>query len=208
MEGRPLAAGELARLARVAPSTISEHLAALVEGGLVVVVNAGRHRYYRLINPEVAAALEALSRICPTTPVRSLRQANAARSLRLARRCYDHIAGTLGVALFERMLSLGWLEQGSTADFVVTSLGDSGLAGLGVDVPACRRSRRHFARPCVDWTERRAHLAGSLGAGIATAMFDRGWVRTVATGRGLRISPDGLTGIREAFDLSMEALDG
>lgn len=208
MDGRALTAGELARLAGVRPSTISGHLGDLVDRGLLAVVAAGRHRYYRLASAEVAAALEALSRICPATPVRSLRQSATDRSLRLARMCYDHVAGALGVALLDQMLAGGWLvgDPATAGALPRGSLevteGTAGLfARLGVDVADCRRSRRHLARPCLDWSERRMHLAGSLGAATATAMIDRGWLRRASSGRGLRITQAGGHGLGEVFGI-------
>jgi DNA-binding transcriptional ArsR family regulator len=146
MEGQALTVGELARIAGVQVSTISEHLSQLLDGGLVEAITAGRHRYYRLANPEVADALEAFSRICPDTPVRSLRQSIADRSLRQARLCYDHVAGVLGVTLLDQMRTLGWLANGSGPDLDVTEPGAQALAGIGIDLPGCQRARRHFAR--------------------------------------------------------------
>jgi DNA-binding transcriptional ArsR family regulator len=203
--GRPLAAGELARLAGVRPSTISEHLAMLVDGGLLAVVDAGRHRYYRLASTAVAEALEALSLICPATPVRSLRQSNAARSFELARTCYDHLAGALGVAMLDAMLDRDWLID-HRAEFAVTSAGAAQFSRLGVDVAACRRARRHFARPCLDWTQRRRHLAGALGAAITTALIGRDWLRPDSADRGVRITRTGETGLRAAFGIHAATL--
>ncbi|HEY3867758.1 MAG TPA: winged helix-turn-helix domain-containing protein [Actinocrinis sp.] len=199
MEGLPLTAGELAQRAGVQASTISEHLAELLDGGLVAVIAAGRHRYYRLSNPQVAAALEALGHICPETPVRSLRQSNADRAMRRARLCYDHLAGTLGVTLLERMRSDGWLIVGAGADFEVAEPGVRALTSLGVDLQGCRRSRRHFARPCLDWTERRPHLAGALGAAVAGALLDRQWLRRTGAGRGVEVTGAGGRGLRSVF---------
>jgi DNA-binding transcriptional ArsR family regulator len=139
MEGRALTAGELARIAGVRASTVSEHLSQLLDGRLVEATTAGRHRYYRLASTEVAGALEAFSRICPNTPVRSLRQSIAYRSMRQARMCYDHVAGVLGVTLLDQMRSLGWLASDSGPDFDVTKPGAQALAGLGVDLSTCRR---------------------------------------------------------------------
>ena len=210
MEGRPLAAGELARVAGVRPSTISEHLAMLVEGGLVAVVGAGRHRYYRIANPDVAAALESFSLICPTTPVRSLRQQAGTRSLRLARTCYDHLAGALGVAVLDRMRDGEWLlpdADGDGTGLVVTPAGSREFATLGVDVDECRRARRQFARPCLDWTQRRMHLAGALGAALTQALRERGWLAATSVGRGLRITSDGTSGLRRTFDLDAARLE-
>ena len=212
MDGRALAAGELAQVAGLRPSTMSEHLAELVSGGLLAVVPAGRHRYYRLASAEVATALEALSRICPATPVRSLQQSIADRSLRLARICYDHIAGALGVALLDRMLEAGWLSGADPGAVPITNLqltesGASLLAELEVDVASCERSRRHFARTCMDWSERRTHLAGALGAGITAALINQGWLRRAGTSRGARITSAGKDGLRALFAIDTESLD-
>jgi DNA-binding transcriptional ArsR family regulator len=206
MHGRPLAAGELAQIAGVRASTMSEHLGELLDGGLVAVITAGRHRYYRLSSGEVADALEAFSRICPPTPVRSLRQSSAERSLRTARLCYDHVAGALGVALLGRMRSAGWLSSGAGADIDVTELGMQALASLTVEVAACRQARRQFARSCLDWTEREPHLAGALGAAITSALLDRGWLRRPGTGRGLVVTSQGEHGLRDTFSIDMAGL--
>lgn len=206
MEGRALTAGELARTAGVRPSTVSEHLGELRDGGLVTVLRAGRHRYYRLASPEIAGALEALSRICPAIPVRSLRQSAADRSLRRARLCYDHVAGTLGVALLDRMLDTGWLVSGAGPDFGVTGAGTRALAGIGVDLERCRQARRHFARSCLDWSERRPHLAGALGAAITHALLDMEWLRKAGTGRGLQVTSQGERGLRSTFGNGMPGL--
>ncbi|CAI9405008.1 ArsR/SmtB family transcription factor [Nocardioides sp. T2.26MG-1] len=171
MGGRALAAGELARVARVGPSTASEHLARLLAGGLVEVVAQGRHRYYRIAGPAVGEALEALSHVAPPRPVTTLRESGHARALGYARTCYDHLAGRCGVALHDALLQHGWL----TDAYDVTPAGAAALAGWGVDVEAARGLRRSFARPCLDWTERRPHLAGALGAGLGAALVDRGW---------------------------------
>jgi len=200
--GRPLAAGELARLAGVRPSTISEHLAMLVDGGLLAVVTAGRHRYYRLANASVAEALEALSHICPATPVRSLRQSNAARALQFARTCYDHLAGALGVAVLDAMLDRGWLGDGDRdGDFTATATGGAEFNRLGVDLAACRSTRRRFARPCLDWTQRRAHLGGALGAAVTSALITRDWLRPDSAGRGVRVTATGQAGLRATFGI-------
>ncbi|HEX8005487.1 MAG TPA: winged helix-turn-helix domain-containing protein [Trebonia sp.] len=201
MEGQALTVGELARIAGVRVSTISEHLSQLLDGELVEAITAGRHRYYRLANPEVADALEAFSRICPDTPVRSLRQSIADRSLRQARLCYDHVAGVLGVTLLDQMRSLGWLASGSGPDFDVTEPGVQALAGIGIDLPSCRRARRHFARPCLDWSERRPHLAGALGAAIASALLDREWLRRAGAGRGVEVTDKGQHGLYGTFGI-------
>ncbi len=194
LAGYPRSAGELARSAGVAPSTGSGHLAALEKAGLVHSVSKGRHRYYSIAGTEVAAALESLARICPPTPVRSLRQSLAARELRFARTCYDHLAGTLGVAALDAWLSLRWLRV-SGLTYNLAPEGQRQLGDLGVDIERARSSRRAFARPCLDWTEHRYHLAGALGAEITRTMLSRNWFRRARAGRGLWLTSAGRDGL-------------
>jgi DNA-binding transcriptional ArsR family regulator len=171
MTGPALTATELARAADVSRATASEHLAKLRDGGLVSVVSQGRHRYHRIAGPDVAAALESLSHIAPAKPVTTLRQSSRARSLAEARTCYDHLAGRSGVALHDGLVSRGWLVP-EPGGYALTEAGTSGLLRWGVDVSSARAARRTFARACLDWTERREHLAGSLAAAIATTLID------------------------------------
>jgi DNA-binding transcriptional ArsR family regulator len=209
-DGRALAATTLAAEASVAPSTASEHLARLVDGGLVSVEAAGRHRYYRLARPEVAEAVEALARLAPHRPIRSLSQGTHAAALRRARTCYDHLAGRLGVALLDALLTHQLLDEqpaegddpvsgtaradrfpagAARADRVaVTEAGRARLAELGV--PKDPPGRRPVVRYCLDWSEQRPHLSGWLGAVLLDRFFALEWLvrrpgRVVkVTGRG------------------------
>jgi DNA-binding transcriptional ArsR family regulator len=193
MTGRALTAGELARAAGVSPATASEHLAKLRGGGLVEVVSQGRHRYHRLAGPDVGAALEALSLVAPRRPVRSLRQSARARSLATARTCYDHLAGSTAVALHDALVERDWLRP-TPGGYHLTEPGESVLDDWGVDVAAARAERRTFARSCLDWTERRPHLAGALAAAVAVALVDgpEPWfVRRADDHRGLRVNDEG-----------------
>jgi DNA-binding transcriptional ArsR family regulator len=199
MTGRALTPTELARVAEVSGPTASEHLARLREGGLVEVVSQGRHRYYRLGGSEVAAALESLSHIAPQKPVTTLRQSSRARSLAEARTCYDHVAGRCGVALHDGLLARGWIIP-EVGGYALSDNGVEGLLGWGVDVSAARAARRTLARPCLDWTERREHLAGALAAALATALIEgpEAWfVRRADDHRGLRPTDVGRTRLRE-----------
>src|SRR5215469_18474651 len=185
LDDRPLAAGELARLAGVSPATASAHLARLLHGGLVTVISQGRHRYYRLAGPEVAAAMEALAHLSPVIPVRSLRQSQDAAALAEARTCYDHLAGRAGVALLDALLARDLLvrlpdgepangsrsarnavqqEHRLTDRFEVTADGLATLSAFGLNIAVLQRTRRRFAGACLDWTERKPHLNGALGA--------------------------------------------
>lgn len=208
MSGEALAAGELARVAGVAPATASDHLARLREGGLVEVVPSGRHRYYRLAGPRIGHALEALSLVVPASvdqPVRSLRAARTAEAHRLARTCYDHLAGAVGVGIHDALIDRGALVVAGVG-YALTVPGEDLLAGLGVDVPGARAARRHFARPCLDYTQRRPHLAGALGAAICERLMCLGWLERRASAvpsvrRALRPTGKGRRGLSDAFGI-------
>ncbi|MFI6902330.1 ArsR/SmtB family transcription factor [Nonomuraea sp. NPDC050394] len=192
LDGRALAAGELARLAGVSAATASSHLAKLLEGRLVEVVSQGRHRYYRLAGHDVAEVLEVLARVSARPAVRSLRQSRQARLLEEARTCYDHLAGRAGVALLDRLRADGHLDGGE-----LTAAGERALKLLGVDVDAVRGTRRRFAPDCLDWTERRAHLGGALGAALTDVLFERGWIARGSIPRAVIVTEEGR---RELFD--------
>ncbi len=204
LDGRALAAGELARMAGVSPATASEHLARLRDGGLVTVVAAGRHRYYRLASDEVGQALEALAMISPARPVRSLRQSRSQFALANARTCYDHLAGRVGVALHDMLIDRGALAAARDG-YELTADGESLLTSLGVDTAAARSARRTFARPCLDFTQRRSHLAGALGAAICARFIAEGWlVRRAVGDRGLRVTDSGRELLAETLGLWWE----
>jgi DNA-binding transcriptional ArsR family regulator len=190
MGSEAISAGELARVGGVSPSGATAHLRRLREGGLVVDETAGRQRVFRLASPELAEALEALALVAPPSPVRGLRASNEAAALKRARTCYDHLAGELGVAVSDALVSRGILTRGDGC-FAVTRTGRPWLEGLGLDLDALRRVRRSFARGCIDWTERRPHVAGALGAGIADTFFSRGWVRRRPGGRAVVVTAAG-----------------
>ena len=213
---RPLAAGELARLAGVSAATASFHLAKLLDGNMIAVARQGRHRYYRLAGHEVAAALEAIGLISPAIPVRTLRQSREAAALAAARTCYDHLAGRAGVGLLEAMLgqsllarenskSLGRTERGDSAHtrFAVTGAGARTLASFGINVTEVRRSRRHFAGECIDWTQRRGHLNGALAAAITARLFELGWIARGARRRSVVITAAGAPGLADTFGLDL-----
>ena len=203
-DGRALTAGELGRVARVSASTASEHLAALTSGGLVTVASQGRHRYFALAGPEVAGALEALARICPTTPpVRSLRASREPEALAFARTCYDHLAGRLGVAVLAALVDRRWLAV-HAGGFEVTPEGADGFAALGVDTDVARNRRRRFAYPCLDWTDRRPHLAGALAAALTTALLDAGWVQRTRGQRAITVTPAGRAGLQAMLGIECE----
>ncbi|NMP21268.1 ArsR/SmtB family transcription factor [Sulfobacillus harzensis] len=199
--GKALPAAELARAARVTPQTASSHLAKLEAGGLVVHESYGRHRYYRLSNAEVGLALESLNAVAAPKPIRSLRESDQARALRYARTCYDHLAGKVGVALTDRMLESGLIQEDGR-DFVVPTDGIRWFREFGLDFDALRRGRRHFARQCLDWSERRHHLAGALGAAMANRLVELNWVKRIPQGRAVVVTEIGRTGLERELRLT------
>lgn len=207
-DGRALPAGMLAGEAGVSASTISEHLRRLLDGHLVAVERQGRTRYYRLAGPQVAEALEAIARIAPPEPVRSLRQGTHAHALRRARTCYNHLAGRLGTALMAALVRDGVLvgehRPGAGADrlagpgravaYRLTPHGRSTLVTLGIDLDALR-GRRDPVRYCLDWSEQRHHLAGPLGTALTARLFDVGWLRRTGRRRVVLLTDDGREGL-------------
>jgi len=197
--GEALPAGELARRAGIAPATATSHLARLVEHGLLVRQRSGRHRYFALASLDVAAALEALGRITLSRRDASTTEQAPNGSIRFARTCYDHLAGVLGVMVTERLLERQLIVGRDSYD--LTDAGTGWLQSLGVDVDALRRSRRVVARPCLDWTERRDHLAGGAGAAIASVMLERRWVSRVDGSRAVRLTLRGREALRRTLGL-------
>lgn len=203
-DGRALPAGELARRGRVAPSTATAHLTKLVAQGFLVVEAQGRRRYYRLANPAVVRALEALAAVACPTPIRSLQASEEAAALHSARTCYDHLAGALGVALTQALVDGDVLD--TVADgYTVTTRGAVVLKGFGLDLDGVRRRPRLFAPRCLDWSERQHHVAGALGAALAGRLFELGWIARVPANRAVRVTTDGREGLRERFDLDLMA---
>jgi DNA-binding transcriptional ArsR family regulator len=203
--GGPRTASYLAQRAGVAPSTASEHLRDLVAGGLLVAETRGRHRYYELSSVEVAEALEALAQVCPPMEVCSLRASSQARRLRVARTCYDHLAGLLGVAVLDAIVSLGWLERADQA-YAPGPGSQNGFSRLDINLEEIRHSRRPMIRTCLDWTARRPHLGGGLGAALCSSLFDRGWVTRAEWGRGLVVTGAGQRGLDRVLGIAAQDL--
>jgi DNA-binding transcriptional ArsR family regulator len=196
LDGRAWTAGELAQWAGVARSTASEHLDRLVADGLLVEERQGRHRYLRLADADAAELIESLSARspAPSAAPASLRVATARAALQRGRTCYDHLAGWLGVTITDAMIERGLLDG-----WTLTPGGLAWLADLGVDVHSARGSRRPFVRRCLDWTERRPHLAGGSAAALCQRLFDVRWVERIGTGRAVRLTPDGRQGLSAAL---------
>jgi DNA-binding transcriptional ArsR family regulator len=205
MDGRALTASELARAAGVTAQTASGHLARMTAAGLVSVEKQGRHRYHRLASAAVAHMMESImqvaSTVAPARPRLTVGPRDAA--LRAARTCYDHLAGRLGVALADAMAERGYADLAGDGG-VVTDAGLAFLGQVGVDIEALtarstRRGARIMCRPCLDWSERRPHLAGAVGAALCALSFERGWIRRIEGTRAVAITPRGARVFRETF---------
>ena len=206
LDGSERPASELARVAGIAAPTASEHLARLTAGGLIDDRRCGRHRYFRLHDDEVAAAIEALSRIAPRQPVNSLRSARTGHALAYARTCYDHVAGQLGVAIAEALAGRGTIDPLRSGEVGrVSRPHDPLLRTLGFDIES--RTRRPAVRGCLDWTQRRPHVAGRLGEAILTYLEEQDWVVRARNDRSLRLSDAGREGFGELFGVDVAALD-
>ncbi len=182
MADRALTASELATIAGVTKATISAHLARLLDSGLIAVTVQGRHRYFRLAGRDVAELLESLMGVAFRAGAVRLRSSPREPALRKARRCYDHLAGELGVFAFEALLRRKLLRQDGEA-LTLTTAGLAWCRGRDIEVEELSRQRRALCRPCLDWSERRTHLAGSLGTALLDKIEKMGWARRVSTSR-------------------------
>ena len=200
MDGRALTATELSMAAGVGKSTTSIHLGKLDQGGLVKPSKQGRHRYYALADAEVAKVLEALMGLAQQTGATRVRTGPRDADLRYARICYDHLAGAIGVALFDALVSRKALIAGED-DVLLTPSGAEALSDFGIDVKDLAANRRKMCRGCLDWSMRRNHLAGSLGAALWSRFEDLGWAARDKNSRVVRFSSKGLAGLRETFGL-------
>ena len=221
-DGRALPASLLASEAGVSASTMSGHLSRLLDAGLVTVERHGRHRYYRLAGPHVAEILERLAVFSRPKPVRSLRDGTRGKALRTARTCYDHLAGRLGVGIMGRLIDLGYLEGGDgeyrpemaerdrlsgygrDVTYDLTAPGRRFLDDLKITIPA---SRRPTVRYCVDWSEQRHHVAGSLGRALLDRALSDRWIVRASRGRAVHVTRRGRDALRDSFDLEWPAED-
>lgn len=207
MDGRALTASELAGVAGITPQTASTHLARLVAAGLIAVETQGRHRYHRLAHSGVARMLEGLMQHASASDwtQRAPRTGPRDEALRQARTCYDHLAGRLGVAITDALVKHGHVEIDDEAG-LITSRGAVFLAKLGLELSEMEGNKRLICRPicrlCLDWSERRPHLAGRLGAALCRHSFDAGWVRRINGTRAVAVTPKGRSALVKTFGFS------
>ena len=202
MGGRALTASELVHAAGVSAQTTSGHLGKLREGRLIACIKQGRHRYYRIATPRVAEMLEGIMAVVADAPPRHRPPSKLDDALRNARTCYDHFAGRLGVSLTDALRAHDYLVLADDAG-EVTESGVAFFRDFGVDLAAARSRRRIFCRPCLDWTERRPHLGGSVGAALAQRCFDLDWLKRMRESRALTLTPAGRRGLSKTFGISL-----
>jgi hypothetical protein len=202
LDGRGLTATELAYSARVTPQTASTHLAKLAEAGLVAPVRAGRYRYFRLASPRVAEMLEGIMAVALEHRPRYRPLSRQARELSAARICNDHLAGRLSVDLTAALVAHEYIAVGDEAA-EITRGGSRFLTRFGIDLSAARSKRRHFCRLCMDWTERRPHIAGLVGAALTKRCFDLGWTERMKHSSAVSVTAAGRRGFRETFGIGV-----
>jgi DNA-binding transcriptional ArsR family regulator len=202
-DGRALTAKELAYRGGIAASTASEHLAKLVDGRLLTRLKQGRHQYFRIASPLVASMIESILVVAGASPLLPHPSPRIDAAMRFARSCYDHLAGRLGVAIAESLVAHDYIVLGDDTGSV-TQAGARYLAGLGVDIDIEHGVHgRIVCRPCLDWSERRLHIAGPLGGALAKCCFEHGWIERTRDSRAVAITARGRTGLGKAFGIDL-----
>lgn len=199
LNGEALTATELALEANVTKQTASSHLSKLVDGGLIAVEAQGRHRYYRLADADVAGLLETLMGVAARAKALRARPGPKEPALRHARVCYDHLAGELGVGLFDAFIKNKWMLPGPEKTFTLTRLGRVKVSTFNIDIADLEAGARPLCRACLDWSVRRHHIAGALGAAILDEIFQRGWAEQKRNSRVLEFTKIGEAGLRRVF---------
>ncbi|MGO4950239.1 ArsR/SmtB family transcription factor [Paenibacillus sp. DRB1-1] len=202
LDGRFHTASELAHMAGIKPQTASFHLAKMTEAQVVTVEKQGRHRYYGIQDPEVARVMESFLSIAPSVPIHSFKHASENEALRLARTCYDHVAGQLGVQLMSFFIQKGILSEDQDG-LHITEQGEIFFTDFQIDLKKTRQKRRSFSHKCLDWSERRHHLAGALGSALLDRLFELNWIERLPTTRAIRVTADGKRGFKEIFSIEV-----
>jgi DNA-binding transcriptional ArsR family regulator len=206
LDGRDLTASELAVAARITPQTASSHLAKLTEAGLLSVVRNGRHRYFRLASPTVVDMIDGIVAVALQKRPRYRPLSRQAIALSAARICYDHLAGRLSVELTDSFVARGYVVLDDEAAEITTA-GTRFFTEFGIELPPLRSTRRHFCRLCLDWTERRPHIAGAVGAAITKRYFDLGWMERMRRSQAVLLTPVGRRGFQETFGIDASEPD-
>lgn len=200
LDNRAYTAIELSTIVETSAQNISIHLSKLVSAGLLSVENQGRRKYYKISNQEVASAIEGIANLIPKERHETIFTNDS--NIKYCRTCYDHLAGKIGVEITERLLSEKYIEL-KNGIFIVTKEGEIFFNNLGIDTLNLKRQRRIFAKPCLDWSERRHHISGSLANAILNKMLELDWIRRIANSRAIFITSNGKKGIYEKFKLNI-----
>lgn len=201
-DGRAFTASELAKRARVAPSTASEHLGRLVDSSLLTVEKQGRNRFYRLAEPSLVEVMEGMARLAPQVKIRSLRESESAKAVHRARMCYNHLAGALGVRLTESLVEKHILRP-VDAGYVAENEGLAWLESFGIAGELLKRRGLLFVPWHIDWSERKHHAAGAFGAALARRLFELNWIEHQPASRAVRLTAQGKAGIECTFGLCL-----
>jgi DNA-binding transcriptional ArsR family regulator len=202
LDGRFHPVNELAYMAGIKPQTASFHLTKMMNANVVAVEKQGRHRYYGILNEEVAQVMESLLSLAPPVEVRSLKQATEDKQIRFARTCYDHLAGSLGTQLKDSLIEKGFLSE-EQHEFLVTERGHEFFKTFQIDIEMSRKKRRSFSPKCLDWSERRHHIAGSLGNVILERLLELDWIQRLPNTRAIKITSEGKRGLKETFSIDI-----
>jgi DNA-binding transcriptional ArsR family regulator len=203
LDGRKYTVSELALASKITPQTASFHLSKMMVKGIVKSEKLGRHKYLSLSNAEVAKVLESLLCLTPERKPNSFREVSRNKEIHLARTCYDHLAGSLGVGVTNSLLNNNFICDTGEQDFELTPQGESFLTTIGIDIKQIRKKRRSFSCKCLDWSERRFHLAGSLGNAILLFTLENNWIERMPSTRALKITNKGSEGFEEVFGFSV-----
>jgi len=203
LDGRFHPASELASMAGIKPQTASFHLAKMIEADVITMEKQGRHRYYGIRNQEVAHVMETLLSIAPPVPIKSLQQHNEDKKIRYARTCYDHLAGRVGVQVTEALLRMELMEDvGET--YQITEQGEAFFTAFHIDLVETHKKRRAYILKCLDWSERRHHLAGALGNALLEKMLEKGWLERLPKTRAIQVTAAGTIGFQETFGIDVD----
>jgi DNA-binding transcriptional ArsR family regulator len=206
VDGRDMTASELAAAARVTPQTASTHLAKLTAAGVLSVVRNGRHRHFRLASPTVASMIDGIVAVALERRPRYRPLSRAARALSVARMCYDHLAGRLSVDLTDSFVAREYIVLDDEVAEVTTA-GARFLTEFGIKLPTRHATGRHFCRLCLDWTERRPHIAGPMGVAITERCFDLGWIERIKRSHAVIVTPSGRRGFARTFGIDGRRFD-
>ncbi|MUK88854.1 helix-turn-helix domain-containing protein [Ornithinibacillus sp. L9] len=203
MDGRIHPASELAFIAKVKPQTASFHLHKMLEANLISVEKHGRHRYYKLINSDVAKVIEQILSISPNSPVTSLKNSREKSAIHFARTCYDHLAGYMGVQITNSLIQQGFVNK-VDLNFEVTPEGSNFFREFGIDLEEQKNKRRAFARCCLDWSERQHHIAGALGNALLVKILELQWITRIPNIRAVKVTSKGKTELQKLFNINVE----